>query len=419
MKKENRFDNSQNLYDRAAEVIPGGIYGSKSPGFTVPGRFPYYFTEASGCRVKDADGNEYIDYLCGFGSMILGFGNPVVDDPAIAQLRKGDLLNQPGPSMVELAEKLTGLIDVMDWSVFTKNGTDATTLGISLARVKTGKPYILMARGAYHGSANWCSSNNYPVLRDKDEIRTFTYGNVVELEELFIELKGQIAAVILTPYHHATWADQVMPPIGWHDSVRRLCDSEGAYFIMDDIRANFRLSINGSHRVVGASPDMVTMGKSLANGYPIAVLMGTDELKKTASGFFITGTFWTSTVPYLAALACLAEMEKLDVVSHVNTMGKRLKEGLISAGAEAGYDINCTGPDAIPFMTFADDPDLWHNQEFSARMAAKGVYLHPHHNWFLSYAHQEADIDETLEKAREAFKEVRVALGDQDKGPVL
>lgn len=140
--------------------------------------------------------------------------------------------------------------------------------------------------------------------------------------------------------------------------------------------------------------------------------MGTDELKKTVSGFFITGTFWTSTVPYVAAPACLNEMEKLDVVSYVNAMGRRLKEGLVSAGAAAGYRINCGGPDAIPLMTFADDPDLWHNQEFSARMAVKGVYLHPHHNWFLSWAHKESDIDETVGKAVEAFREVREAMGD-------
>ncbi len=409
---DNRYAKSQDLYDRGAQVIPGGIYGSKSPGFTVPSRFPYYFTEGEGCRIRDTDGNSYIDYLCGFGSMILGFGNPVVDDPAIAQLRKGDLLNQPGAPMVELAEKMTGLIDGMDWAVFAKNGTDATTLGVTLSRVHTGKSYILMARGAYHGSANWCSSNDYPVLRDKDEVRTFTYGNVAELRGLFDELKGDIAAVILTPYHHVTWAEQQMPPEGWHDEVRRLCDVEGALFIMDDIRANFRLSINGSHKVMGARPDFVTMGKSLANGYPIGALMGTDELKKTASGFFITGTFWTSTVPFIAALACLDEMEKLDVVSHVNAVGLQLREGLVAAGADAGYRIKVTGPNGIPFMTFSDDPDMFHNQEFSARMAAKGVYLHPHHNWFLSYAHKKEDVNETIEKAAVAFREVKDVFND-------
>ncbi|RKX89278.1 MAG: hypothetical protein DRP70_04270 [Spirochaetes bacterium] len=133
-------------------------------------------------------------------------------------------------------------------------------------------------------------------------------------------------------------------------------------------------------------------------------------MKKTASGFFITGTFWTSTVPYIAALASLNEMEKPDVVSHINAMGLRLEDGLKSAAADAGYNVSLTGPDAIPFMMFSDDPDLWQNQEFSARMAAKGVYMHPHHNWFLSLAHKEADIDETVEKVRDAFGEVRETL---------
>ncbi|MDF1568506.1 MAG: aminotransferase class III-fold pyridoxal phosphate-dependent enzyme [Spirochaetaceae bacterium] len=412
MSADKRYESSQALFDRATEVIPGGIYGSKSPGFTVPGRFPYYFTEGAGCRLKDADGHQYIDYLCGFGSMILGFGNPAVDDPAVAQLRKGDLLNQPGPAMVELAEKLVDLIDGMDWAVFSKNGTDATTLAVSLARVHTGKSHILMADGAYHGSANWCSSNSHPILRDKDEVRTFAYGDASELEALFDELEGRIAGVILTPYHHATWGAQIMPPEGWHQEVRRLCDKEGALFVMDDIRANFRMSLYGSHTIVDARPDFIAMGKSLANGYPIGALMGTEELKKTAAAFFITGTFWTSTVPYLAALACLGEMERMDIVSHMNAMGRRLGEGLIAAGADAGYRISMTGPPAIPFMTFADDPDLWHNQEFSARMAAKGVYMHPHHNWFLSYAHKEPDVDETLEKAAEAFMEVKTVFGE-------
>ena len=118
-----------------------------------------------------------------------------------------------------------------------------------------------------------------------------------------------------------------------------------------------------------------------------------------------------STVPFVASLACLEEMERLDVISHINAMGRKLKEGLVKAGEEAGYRINCTGPDAIPFMTFADDPDLYHNQEFSARIVKRGVYLHPHHNWFISYAHKEADIEETLEKAAETFRELPEAMG--------
>ena len=133
-------------------------------------------------------------------------------------------------------------------------------------------------------------------------------------------------------------------------------------------------------------------------------------MKKTASGFFITGTFWTSTVPYIAALASLNEMEKPDVVSHINAMGLRLEVGLKSAAADAGYNVSLTGPDAILFMMFSDDPDLWQNQEFSARMAAKGVYMHPHHNWFLSLAHTEQDVSKTLEVSEESLKVAKKLL---------
>jgi len=408
--KENRYKKSQSLFERAVKVIPGGIYGSKSPGFSVPGQFPYFFTEGEGCRIKDADGNSYIDYLCGFGSMILGFGIPVVDDPAIEQLRKGDLLNSPSPVFVELAEKLCTLIDGMSWNVFAKNGTDATTLAVTLARVHTGKRRILMAKGAYHGSSNWCSTNQFPVLDDRDYVHTFPYGDEEALKELFHTYQDEIACVILTPYHHPTYVDQILPGKSWYPLVESLCDSENALFIMDDIRANFRLSLHGSHSYFGAHPHLVTMGKSLANGYPIAALMGTPELKNSAGSLFITGTFWTSAVPMVAAIHCLEAMENWSVQSHIMEMGQMLKNGLERAAEKEGFKVNLSGPDSIPYMTFPSDPDMYHNQRFSASMAKKGIYLHPHHNWFLSYAHKKEDIEETIEKARESFRELKTSV---------
>ncbi|MDC7240721.1 MAG: aminotransferase class III-fold pyridoxal phosphate-dependent enzyme [Spirochaetales bacterium] len=410
MSADARYSKSQSVFERAVKVIPGGIYGSKSPGFTVPGQFPYFFTEGEGCRVKDADGHSYIDYLCGFGSMVLGFGNPLVDNPAIEQLKKGDLLNCPSPVFVDLAERLVQLIEGMGWAVFAKNGTDATTLAVTASRVHTGKRRILMASHAYHGAANWCSTNQFPVLDDQDYVHTFPYGDEEALKELFHTYRDEIACIILTPYHHPTYQDQVMPEKSWYPLVESLCEKEGALFIMDDIRANFRLSINGSHSYFGAKPHMVTMGKSLANGYPIAALMGTPELKKAAGSLFITGTFWTSSVPMVAAMHCLAEMEKQNVQSHMFEVGRMLKEGLKEAASAEGFNVNLSGPDSIPFMTFPEDPDMYHNQIFSAAMARRGVYLHPHHNWFVSYAHKKEDIEETIEKAAESFRELKETL---------
>lgn len=402
-----RYARSVELFSRATEVIPSGIYGSKNPGFLVAGDYPYFFSRAEGARVWDADGNEYIDYMCGFGSQILGYGNPAVDDHAIEQIRRGDLLPCPPPEMVDLAERLRDLIHGMDWSVFAKNGTDATTLAISMARVHTGKPYILMAEGAYHGAANWCSSNDYPILKDKAEVLTFPYGDMETLRRLFAEHRGQIAAIILTPYHHAVFGDSIMPEEGWYPGVQELCRREGALFILDDIRANFRLSIHGSHDYFGAQPDLICMGKAVANGYPLAVLMGRNDFRKTAGGFFITGTFWMSGGPIIAALRTLDYLEAHDVIDGLQKKGAAFREGLIEAAGREGYELVISGPPAIPFLRFKDDPDLYHNQVWAAEMARLGIFVHPHHNWFISHAHGEAELQKTFEAARTAFARTR------------
>ncbi|MBI9101753.1 MAG: aminotransferase class III-fold pyridoxal phosphate-dependent enzyme [Spirochaetales bacterium] len=403
MSSEYKFDTSIELFKRAADVIPGGIYGSKAPGFVIPGSYPYYFKRGKGCRLWDVDDNEYIDFLCGYGSQILGYGYDSVDEVAARQMRAGDLLNGPQPLMVELAEKLTDQVEGMDWSVFAKNGTDTTTLAVSIARVHTGKKKVIMAKGAYHGAANWCSTNDFPELTDKQDVLSFTYNDLEELRNLYKAYKGEIAAIILTPYHHPAFEKQVMPNPGFYEVVRKLSDVEGSLFILDDIRCNFRLSLKGSHVFFKTQPDLITMGKSIANGQPISVLMGCKEFMKTAGSFFITGTFWMSGVPFAASLETLKIMEEVDIIGHMNRMGGILKEGLISLGKEYGFSIEITGAPAIPFMTFEGDPDLFRNQVFCSEMTKMGIYLHPHHNWFISFAHKENDINKTLETAREAF----------------
>ena len=403
-----RFAKSQEYFERAARVIPGGIYGSKSPGFLVPGHFPYFLSSASGCRIRDIDGNEFIDYLCGYGSQIVGYGNPEVDRPALEQIAKGDLLNQPHPVMVELAERLVGTVKGMDWAVFSKNGTDVTTLATSFARADTGKQIVIAAEGAYHGAANWCSSNVFPVFANEEQrnVALFQYNDIAGLEALFSRYRGKIACVILTPYHHPTFEPQQLPDPEFFPAVERLCAAEGAYFIMDDIRANFRLDMAGSHVRFGAHPHMVTMGKAMANGYPLSVLLGAKELATTASGFFITGTYWMSGAPMLAAMAALDEMERMGGVPRLEKLGSILKEGLESLGAAAGFGARVSGPLAIPYLTFDEDPDLYLNQRFCAAMADRGVFVHPHHNWFISLALTENDLEITLDAARGAFAQM-------------
>ena len=402
------FVNSRALFERAAKVIPGGIYGSKAPGAMVAGAYPYYLESGKGCRTKDVDGNEYIDFMCGYGSQIVGYGNEAVDAAGLGRIAAGDLLPQPSPVMVELAERLVGLVEGASWALFAKNGTDATSLALSVARVAVEKPLVIAAEGAYHGAANWTTMNLFPPLRkEREDMRYFRWNDLQALEGLFERERGKIAAVILTPYHHPTFAPQLMPDPRLFPMVRRLCDEEGALFILDDIRANFRLHPRGSQARFGAEPDLWTMGKAIANGYPISALLGAEKLRKIASSFFVTGTYWMNSGPMAASLACLDEMERLGGIPRLELLGDLLKRGLEEAGAAQGFGARVSGPPAIPFLTFDEDPDLYLNQRFGAAMARRGIWLHPHHNWFISLAHGEAEIETTVEAAKSAFSAMR------------
>lgn len=402
------FSRSRALFERAARVIPGGIYGSKAPGAMVAGAYPYYLESGKGCRIRDVDGNEFIDFMCGYGSQIVGYGNEAVDAAGLPRIAAGDLLPQPSPVMVDLAERLLPRFEGAAWTIFTKNGTDATSLALSLARVHTEKPLVLAAEGAYHGAANWSPMNPYPPLRkEREDMRSFRWNDLGGLESLFEREGGRIAAVIVTPYHHPTFAPQVLPDPRLFPLLRRLCDDEGALLVLDDIRANFRLHPKGSHLRFGARPDLWTAGKALGNGYPISALLGVEAFRKAASSLFVTGTYWMNAGPMAASLACLEEMERLGGVERLEALGTRLARGLEEGGRAEGFGAKVSGPPAIPFLTFDEDPDLYLNQRFGAAMARRGVWVHPHHNWFLSLAHREEDIDEALGAAREAFAAMR------------
>jgi glutamate-1-semialdehyde 2,1-aminomutase len=147
------FDGSKEMFLRATKVIPSGISGNKNPAFAVPGSFPYFAERGDGCRYWDVDGNEYIDYLCGYGPIVLGFNYEKIDDAADAQRKLGSVFNHPTPRSVELAEKMVELIPCADWAAFGRNGSDVTTYAIQIAREYTGGRKIIMTKGAFHTSS--------------------------------------------------------------------------------------------------------------------------------------------------------------------------------------------------------------------------------------------------------------------------
>jgi glutamate-1-semialdehyde 2,1-aminomutase len=402
----NRYRRSQELYTRASEVIPKGIYGHKNPDFVLPGHSPYYAARAQGGRYWDVDGNEYLDLLCGYGPILLGHNHPRVEKAVQQQMARGNCFNQPGQAMVELAERLVELVPGMDWALFAKNGSDVTTWAVRVAREHTGRPKIVTVRDTYHGAHAWCSLYPGGVLpEDKAHVLEMEWNRPDELQALVADYPGQIAALIAAPYHHPVYADQQMPAEGFWGSVRQICNREGMLLILDDIRAGFRLDRRGSHAHFGIEPDLLCFGKSLANGHPLSAAMGRAGLRGAAEEVFISGTFWFAPAPMVAALTTLQVLEETEAIAQMARLGKRLGAGLQQLGTSHGLPVTVSGPPALPYMTFDQDGEGLHLMKaFCREMIAHGVFLHPHHNWFLCAAHTEADIDYVLKMADEAFK---------------
>jgi glutamate-1-semialdehyde 2,1-aminomutase len=406
------FAESQALFDRAARVIPGGIYGHASPANLVPTGFPCYAARARGCRYWDVDGNEIIDFLCGYGPVVLGYQHPEVEEAVERQRRLGDCFNHPTPVMIELAERLVSLVDFADWAVFGKNGSDMTTWAVQVAREFTGRKKVLRARHSYHGAHGWCTPGRAGVIaEDQAHVHLFAWNDLNTVHDLVKQYRNQVAAVIITPFLHPSFAPSEMPAPGFLQELENICRKEGIVFILDDIRAGFRLRLGGSHRYFGFAPDLICFSKALGNGHPISAALGREELRVAASRVFLTGSFWYSAAPMAAALASLRVLERDNAIARMLEMGERLVDGLKTRAAKHGLEVCGTGPASLPFLTFSNETNLMRQQRFCVEAIRRGAFFHPHHNWFMSAAHQERDVDAALAVADEAFAVVRAEFG--------
>src|SRR5271165_658557 len=186
-----QFDRSKTLFDRAKRVIPGGIYGHQSPLMLVPDSYPSFFARGEGCHVWDVDGNEYIDYMCSYGPIVLGHRHPRVEEAARRQMDFGNCFNAPSPLWVELAERLVSITPFADWAAFAKNGSDVCTWATEVARHATGRPKIAMAEGAYHGAHAWVTPvPNGVTPEDRANIVYFRYNDLASLKRVVEEYRG-------------------------------------------------------------------------------------------------------------------------------------------------------------------------------------------------------------------------------------
>jgi glutamate-1-semialdehyde 2,1-aminomutase len=400
------------LRERARAVIPGGMYGHLSVN-TLPAEYPQFYQRADGAHVWDVDGNEYVDFMCSFGPILLGHRHPKVEQAAAAQRALGDTMSGPAAVMVELAELLTGRVAHADWAIFAKNGTDATTVSLMVARAATGRPTVLAAAGAYHGAVPWFSHRRDGVTpQDHANFRYYRFNDIASVQRAVEEGGGDdVAAIIVSPFRHDAGFDQEMVRPEFARQLRELCDRIGAALVMDEVRAGFRVHDGGSWEPIGVAPDLSAWSKAIANGYPLAAVLGSAPYAEAAARIFVTGSFWFQSVPMAAAVATITAVREEGAVPAMTRTGTLLREGLDREAAEAGVRISQTGPVQIPNLSFPGDENHARAFAFCAAAADHGAIFHPRHNWFLSAAHTESDIERALAAARAGFRAVRERFG--------
>ncbi len=405
------------LTTRAAAVIPGGMYGHLDRS-NFPPAYPQFFARGRGVRLWDVDDNEYVDLMCSWGPMIVGYANPEVDAAHAAQLAEGDVLNGPGEAMVELAELMVDTVAHADWAMFAKNGNDATTLCVTIARAATGRRKLLKFTNAYHGATPWASPSLVGVTaEDRANVVEFAFNDLAAAERAAAEHDGDVAAIIATPYQHDTFIDQQPAAAEFVHGLRALADRIGAVLILDDVRCGFRYDLAGSWERFGVRPDLAAYSKAIANGYPLAAVTGTDALREAANSVFATGSFWFAAAPMAAAIATITQLRDGDGLARMAAAGDQLRSGLLSQATAHGLTAHHSGPSQMPLLRFEDDADIAKISLWCTELINSGVYAHPWHNWFLSAAHQPSDIDQVLAVTDRAFAVVAGSIGPSSPGP--
>ena len=396
----------QLLWKKADKVLPGGsIYLSRSARFAGEGVLPGFVREAYGCRIKDVDGREYIDFLCANGPNILGYRHPEVEAAAEKQAKLMDLASFYPEQMIQWSEKLLAWARGFDWVVHTKNGSDATDLAVRIMRQATGRPLVILFERAYHGFESEFSLafENVPVTK-LDNIIRIPWNHKEALLDCVRKQGKHIAGILMNPLDQSPATMTMEASADFIEAIRLAQKSEGILVTLDDVRHGLRLHPLGSHQALGLEPDLLCLGKSLANGYATAAVLGKEAERDAASRIQFTSTYIFSAVAFAAAAATLAVYERDGVFASLVDRGRRLKEGLEVAARDTGHELVVSGPVTMPTLLFKGERRGTRARTFCREAALRGAVFHPSLNLFLSAAHSKEDIASALSIAREAFR---------------
>jgi len=405
--KKLNITKSLELFEEAKTLVPGGVLGARKPGDFIMGEFPIFLEYGKGCRLTDVDGNEYIDFLCGYGPIILGYREEEVDDAVIQQIKdKGFCFTLTQPYQNELARKLNELIPSAELSSFLKTGSDATTASIRIARAYTNR--IKIMRCGYHGWHDWCVEMKGGIPEKfYEDVYEFHYNDLDHLEDLMKKHGDQTAAIIMTPFGHHLHEKMQAPKPGFLEGVRKLADKYGAVLVFDEVRTCFRLRMGGAQELYGVTPDLTVLGKGMANGYAISVVTGKkDVMMAAASKLFISSTFFPNSAEYIAALKTIEIMERDKVLDNIWDKGGRFLKKIqdIIVKYDVGAELSGVGP--MFFITFKKDEAntrKGRRDDFYIQLIRKGFFFTPHHHAYISYRHTEEDLEKTIQAIDESM----------------
>ena len=360
-------------------------------------RYPRYVDRCSGAHVWDVDGNRYVDYLLGYGPVILGHAHPEVNRVAMAELERGHCFAPLwSPRQVELTERLCELVPGAESALLLKTGSDATSAAVRLARIATGRERVV--RWGYNGWHDWSvpQSPGVPPASRADEF------DLEDLEGLsrILAIDPPVACVVTMPFEYQE------SPSGRLDAIRTAAHSHGALLVLDEMRSGFRLSLGGAQEHLNVQADLATFSKGLANGYAISAVTGSAEIMGGLAVTKISSTFFANPADMAAALATLRILEDSDALERIWSTGTNLMVGLRQIVAEFGVPAEVVGYPPMPFLRFTSTDIHQAEREriaFFTETTRQGVLLHPDHQWFVSAAHTEADLDETLATCRVAM----------------
>jgi glutamate-1-semialdehyde 2,1-aminomutase len=398
-----RYQKSEALLKRALNVIPLGTQTfSKSKTQYPFDVSPYYVSRGQGSHVWDVDENEYIDFINGLAAITLGYNDPDVTVAVKSQLEQGVIFSQAHSIEIEVAEKIVEMVPCAEMVRFGKNGSDATSGAIRLARAYTRRDRIAVC--GYHGWHDWYIGSTARHLGVPSIVRelthSFIYNDIHSLHKIFEQFPDEIAAVILEPMN------VFEPTANFLQEVKELAHRYGAVLIFDETVTGFRYANGGAQEYFQVTPDLATFGKGLANGYPISAVTGHSDIMHLMEEIFFSFTFGGETLSLVAALTTMTKLQQEPVIETMRSQGQKVVTGVknLIERCQVRHILSISGNPTWSFLLIKDVPPYsqWQIKTlFLQEVFARGILTLGSHN--ISYSHSDDDIEKLLAIYEDVF----------------